>query len=102
MKNINLGINNMSDKKHINSSKKNINNITIYTIITINLIMTIILGIAFLKEMNYQKDKSIIYAKENLLRDAKFQCLEETGKTDCDYVKDLEEQVKKLNQELTK
>lgn len=54
--------------------KKNINNITIYTIITINLIMTIILGIAFLKEMNYQKDKSIIYAKENLLRDAKFQC----------------------------
>ena len=84
--------------------KKNINNITIYTIVTINLIMTmtITLGIAFLKEMNYQKDKSIIYAKENLLRDAKFQCLEETGKTDCDYVKDLEEQVKKLNQELTK
>ena len=54
------------------------------------------------KEINYQKDKSTIYAKENILRDAKFQCLEETNKTDCSHVKYLEEQIQKLNQELVK
>ena len=76
--------------------------IIIYILVVINLILTITVGLIVFKEISYQKDKSTIYTKENLLRDAKFQCLEEINKTDCGYVKDIEEQIQKLNQELVK
>lgn len=72
-------------------NKKILIAVSIITIINTILIITIICAMVI--SSKYEVKQMIINTKNNFLVDEKFRCLEETGKTDCDYVKDVEEQL---------
>ncbi len=67
-------------------SKISIKDLTLYIIVSVNLLATVALGVIVFKDMSHDVRKSIIQTKVDLVQHAKIECMKETGGTDCDYV----------------
>ncbi len=81
-------------------SKLSTKEMILYSIVSLNLLATIVLGVVVFKDMDYRTKQWIIQGKQHLLRDAKFDCMKDQGDVECKSVYDLEQQIQRLHEEL--